>query len=451
MKQLFLCFWMLFLLFSNGNAEQTQSDNTELNDVEKIYGLALFWQEVNYNFAYFDQVPDLNWDSTFKEFIPKVLETKNTYDYYKVLQHFAALLNDGHTGVSMPQNYWDSLDRPKVGLLEMQEKIYISNVDTSLKDIIPLGSELVAVDGIPTRDYMMEKVFPYFSSSTDHWRWYFCGFHILSGWHDTEVKLTFLTLGNDTLEINLVRNRTGLEWYPPLETSGGLTEFRWLEDSIVYIALNSFNDMKTADDFEKYLLELSSARGLIIDVRKNGGGNTGVGARILSHFTTDTLIGSTWKTREHRGAHKAWGSFDTLSETENRAYFEGNAWFEGSPYKHPPADSNILTYPVAILMNHWTASAAEDFLVMTDQLKNITLIGEPSNGSTGQPVSFNLPGGGWGRVCAKRDTYPDGRDFVGVGVQPHILVEPKLDDMLSGEDIILQRAVKHMDSLLKND
>ena len=32
----------------------------ELSDAEKLYGLSLLWQEANYNFAFFDQVPDLD-------------------------------------------------------------------------------------------------------------------------------------------------------------------------------------------------------------------------------------------------------------------------------------------------------------------------------------------------------------------------------------------------------
>jgi C-terminal processing protease CtpA/Prc len=102
-------------------------------------------------------------------------------------------------------------------------------------------------------------------------------------------------------------------------------------------------------------------------------------------------------------------------------------------------------------MSHRTASAAEDFLVMCDQLDHIKLVGEPSNGSTGQPLQFELPGGGWGRVCAKRDTYPDGRDFVGIGVQPDILVEPSLQDVLADNDIVLQHAVSHLMSILENN
>ena len=447
MKRTILGFCLAILPLAAGHTEPSKKMSDELTDVDKIYGLAHFWQEANYNFVYFDQVPDLNWDSAFKAFIPQVLATENTYDYYRTLQRFAALLKDGHTGVTLPQHYWDSLDRPKVGLIEADKNIYVTNVDTSLTGIIPIGSKIIAVDKIPTLEYMSTRIFPYYSSSTEHWLWYWCGFYMLSGWHDTEVELAYVTPMHDTLAISLIRNRSGLEWYPPLKNGAGLTEFRWMEDSIAYVALNSFQHDQVVDEFEGYFQELKSARGLIIDLRDNGGGNTGMGAQILSHFTTDTLVGSAWKTREHRAAHKAWGRFDQ----ENRVYFEGNAWYEGAPYTHPPADSVILTYPVAVLLSHRTASAAEDFLVMCDPLEHITLVGEPSNGSTGQPLLFELPGGGSGRVCAKRDTYPDGRDFVGIGVKPDILVEPSLQDMLSDNDVVLQRAIRYLISLLESN
>ena len=41
-----------------------------------------------------------------------------------------------------------------------------------------------------------------------------------------------------------------------------------------------------------------------------------------------------------------------------------------------------------------------------------------------EPVSIPLPGGGAIRVRAKHDTFVDGREFIGQGIQPDIIVEP---------------------------
>lgn len=56
-------------------------------------------------------------------------------------------------------------------------------------------------------------------------------------------------------------------------------------------------------------------------------------------------------------------------------------------------------------------------------------------------MSFSLPGGGSARICTKRDTYADGTDFVGVGVIPDVLVAPTVQSLISGKDVVLEKAV----------
>ena len=60
-----------------------------------------------------------------------------------------------------------------------------------------------------------------------------------------------------------------------------------------------------------------------------------------------------------------------------------------------------------------------------------TIIGTPSGGSTGNPITFDLPGGGWVQFCTKKDTYPDGTEFVGVGILPDIEVRETVSSFLS--------------------
>lgn len=129
-------------------------------------------------------------------------------------------------------------------------------------------------------------------------------------------------------------------------------------------------------------------------------------------------------------------------DEDRRAYWEMDAWLDGGSHGTiAPANGERLQVPVVILQDHATFSAAEDFLVAADAMPHVTTVGRPSGGSTGQPLIMELPGGGGFRVCTKRDTYPDGRDFVGVGVQPDIHVEPTLAERRAGRDGQLERAV----------
>jgi C-terminal processing protease CtpA/Prc len=58
------------------------------------------------------------------------------------------------------------------------------------------------------------------------------------------------------------------------------------------------------------------------------------------------------------------------------------------------------------------------------------IVGQPTGGSTGQPLIIGLPGGGSARICSKRDRYPDGTEFIGVGVQHDVEVLPTIADTL---------------------
>ena len=75
-----------------------------------------------------------------------------------------------------------------------------------------------------------------------------------------------------------------------------------------------------------------------------------------------------------------------------------------------------MVIPTVILIGYNTASAAEDFLIYTENQKHMIKIGEPTFGSTGQPMPYDLPDGGSARVCTKKDTYPSGKEFVGFGI-----------------------------------
>jgi carboxyl-terminal processing protease len=203
---------------------------------------------------------------------------------------------------------------------------------------------------------------------------------------------------------------------------------------------------------------IEKAKAVIIDLRENGGGNSGNSAAILSYFTDSAFIkGSAWSTREHRAANKAWGAHAKQNTNDksdwankNRNYYDGKVWYDGGRstlVNSAPANKRFSKIPLIVLLGHQTASAAEDFLIMLDGLKGRAItIGEPSFASTGQPLFFSLPGGGSARICTKRDTYPDGRIFVGKGIQPDIKVAQTIADYINNKDVVLEKALE----VLKN-
>jgi C-terminal processing protease CtpA/Prc len=199
-----------------------------------------------------------------------------------------------------------------------------------------------------------------------------------------------------------------------------------LPGNIGYVALNAFENETVVNQFEAAWETIGKTDALILDIRDNGGGSSGYGYQILAHLTDKPFKTSQWRTRNYRPAFRAWGKLE--------------GWHNGAGELVQPRAPTLPAKPVALLIGPRTFSAAEDFAVAFDAMKRGKLIGEATAGSTGQPLFFALPGGGQGRVCTKRDAYPDGKQFVGVGVQPSIVVKQTVADFRAGRDTVVEAA-----------
>lgn len=452
---------LLLLVFLMAGRAQAQMPATLTAD-QKLYGLSLFWREATYNFAYFHQSPNLNWDSAYQAFIPRVLATDNDYTYYRELQRFCALLKDGHTNVYFPQ----AVDQQLMGnsfhpyrflLKEFEGKAYVTNATAATVDQIPLGSEVVAVNDLPTELWLVREVLPFIASSTSYILHEQAIGTMLRGPVGGQIKITIRTPSGEERNLTLTRARSTNDWVKPMPDFKAV-ELHWPQPGIAQLVLNTFDDPAVDSLFKALLPDLRKSQAVIIDIRNNGGGSTSIGSGVLKYFIDrDTLLGSRWSTPEHRAAYKAWGNWVTAQDTlgddwakDAYEYARGLKWFVGDLHTVvndvPPGER--LTQPLAVLIDHPTASAAEDFLIFMDGLKRGLVFGRPTYGSTGQPLMLQMPGGGSARICTKRDTYPDGREFVGYGIQPDVLIEPTIHDYLTGHDPVLAQALAHLRRIL---
>lgn len=116
-------------------------------------------------------------------------------------------------------------------------------------------------------------------------------------------------------------------------------------------------------------------------------------------------------------------------------------FLETEPDLHPPRDRPFLG-PLAILIGPITWSAVEDFLVGLHGAGRATLFGQPTHGSTGQPLWVDLPGGGGAAICTRRCMYPDGKEFVGLGIQPDVPISTTVAGLRAGRDEVLDAALQ---------
>jgi carboxyl-terminal processing protease len=433
--------------WNNFQKRWNQAQSRDLTPDEKIFGLSQFWQEAKNNFAYFDKVPNLNWDAAYREYIPKVLATKNRFEYVLVLRRFCALLKDGHTNIYAPNDLdvWGSLP---INVISFGERVFVGNVLKSEAKNFPIGTEVLSVNGQPVAEYVHKELEPMISSSTEHIRWRDSVRRLSSSQKNTTIQLTLKTPQGEILQKKFTYDPENFDRQMTREMPN-IPNYsqKDLGDGVVLITLGGFESNEAAEKFVKAVPELQkTCKGLILDIRNNGGGNSGVGLRIARRLTDKTLKTSAWRTREIRSAYRAWGMGNRANETidqdneERIRHFLGEQWYAEEGETIPPApESERLNVPVVVLTDYPTASAAEDFLIALDGVKGVTRVGRKTYGSTGQPIPVFLPGNIQGRVCTKRDTFPDGRDFVGVGVIPDVAVEPSPEDYFANRDVILER------------
>ncbi|MDO6429930.1 S41 family peptidase [Flavitalea sp. BT771] len=429
-----------------------------LSPSEKVYGLSRFWQEVNYNFVYLDRIDRQKWDSLYIALIGQVQKTPDDYTYYRLLQKFCATLHDGHTNVWMPPGINNSILTKMfgeywLGTENIDGKAIVTHtLKTKIKEI-PIGSEIIEVNGLPTDRYIADSVRPYISSSTAYVLEDNAISGLLSGPIGASYKVKIRRPDGSILPLQLTHERSKDTSYYPALVNTPLLELKWYDKDIAYLALNSFGDEKIDTLFLEKLPGLYQARALIIDLRANGGGSTGTGTAILQYLTQDSIMQhSRYFTRQHMPAFKAWGKFVNLKDTI------GNDWARRSwlynhdamfyTFDYAPDTIHLgakrLVVPTVLLIGHNTASAAEDFLISAANQKHMVRIGDRSFGSTGQPFLFDLPGGGGARICTKKDTYPDGKEFVGYGVAPDIFVRPTVKDFIDHKDPVLERGLEYL-------
>jgi len=395
---------------------------------ERVAGLSLFWSEARHSFVHFGHVPDLDWNKTYMAYLDKVMAAETTRDYYRVLMQLAPLLHDGHTNIYPPRELIDEFDAaPPVATALVEGKVIVLRVDSpALARQLQVGDEIVAVDGMPVRDYAEHNVAPFVSASTSQDRDVrLYSYQFLSGAAATPVRLRVRSASQ--VERDEMVTRSGYTDVSRNDTGG----VRMLAGNVAYLAVTQFENDAAVKAFEQALPQIMQAKGLIIDVRDNGGGSSHFGYAILSYLSRKPLVTS--------------ASDERAGEAVMRA--QGGAVIRWAPmpsYPYIRKHEQVYSGPVAVLTGPKTFSAGEDFVLAFELMKRGKIIGRATAGSTGQPLMFGLPGGGMARVCVKRDTYPDGRAFVGKGIAPDIEVAPTVADVRSGRDAALERALAEL-------
>jgi C-terminal processing protease CtpA/Prc len=161
--------------------------------------------------------------------------------------------------------------------------------------------------------------------------------------------------------------------------------------------------------------------GLIVDVRFNIGGDTSFTNNMLGRFLKERVLGNYKQQRKN-------GQFGAL----NKNYFGPRGRFR------------FVDKPVVVLLNDQTVSAADEFTMVMKELPNVTLIGEPSNGSYSNMKPKKLSNGWVTTLSFQRYLDKDKNNYEGKGTPVDIRVENTLKDVQTKSDNVLHVAIEFL-------
>lgn len=218
-----------------------------------------------------------------------------------------------------------------------------------------------------------------------------------------QVTLT-IRRNSDTFDVDIVREVIQIP----------VVEYEMLDDNIAYISLSTFNE-KSTPQLRAALDDLlgQNPKGLIFDLRNNGGGFLVTAIEVASEFLSDGVI-----MYEEYGD----GSRDTYNVQ---------------------AGGRATAIPLVVLINEGTASASEIVAGAIQDYDRATLIGMTSygKGSVQNWISLRTEEGGV-RITIARWLTPDGNQINELGLTPDIEVPYTQEDADADRDPQLEAAIE---------
>lgn len=407
-----------------------QAKESKLTTPEKAYILSRFCTEVKYNFAFYDKLA-FNWDSICEASMPQLTSTKTDTDFVKSLQILCAKLRDGHTCIFELNNPSDPSEWIKPFPMKTKrigDRVFVTHVYSSTlqnQGVTP-GCEILRIDDTDVLEYAMKHIQPYLASSTTQWSEYrpFAEFELTK---DRSSKVSRIHFRNRKgKEFSLESNREIL-W--DLANNNPDITLKRLKGNIGLLTVSSFNNSQfNRSHFDELYNEVLKTDALIIDIRDNGGGNSTHADYLISHFCDKPVPQGEWSSPMYIAAHGSWNY--------------PKEWYKHKPDSLTPVlKKEIYKKTVVLLVNAATFSSAENLCVSFRGAKRGQIIGTPTGGSTGNPIFLNLGGGIGCCICTKHELDADGNEFVGVGIQPDVVVEDDVNAFLKGKDVVIEKAL----------
>jgi carboxyl-terminal processing protease len=403
---------VLSILLLGPSLAQGRPSEDDLSIPDRAFVAARIYSSLESYFAHGPGLPELDLDAAFKGYLARALTANGRREFDLTTLEFIARLRNKHTQFNDPwlnQRYGQPLG---FGALPVEGQWVIT---WSRDDRLKKGDLIRAIDGVDVGVFASDRQ-RYISASSERGR------QSLVFDRATLFPRRFTLELEDGRKVAIDRDEPAK--VPARDAEAPASEGRWIsEGSLFYMKIPSFNDDRFESTAVALVKEHEDARCLILDVRGNGGGRTPY--ELLRQLMDREWRSWTTTTPMLIALHRAQGTGPTQLRLESQRFQPRPGAFKGR---------------VILLVDRFTCSACEDFVMPFQQNGRARIIGEATEGSSGQPYFLDLGKGMSLMVGAARHTFPDGSPFESVGIEPTTPVELRINDLRRGIDPVLEKA-----------
>lgn len=424
---------LLLALLLTASATAQESEYSRLNLNERAYLAGRVYAAVTQYFAHWADIPDLDVDAAYRHYLDQALASDDRMAFGRATMEFLATFRNGHTML------FDRALVGKGGSLPFAARFIAGKwvITDAWTPDLKSGDVIESIDGQTFEQFFADSR-RFISASTMPFARRALFARLPASVLFSQPFALYAHLLPERFTLSLQGGgQVRVDRHLAAAAEPMVTEGRWLEPGrLAYIRIPSF----FGPEYEKRAIELlhefDAAAALIIDVRDNMGGST------PSDLTSRLMD------RPYR-----WWTESTPVEMPHFRFLASQGKWEYRPFSRPELlwrssleqpNRGAFKGKLALLVDAGCHSACEDFVMPFKENGRATLIGEPTGGSSGQPYIVDLGHEMMVMIGAKREMFPDGSRFEGVGIKPDMQVSPSADDFRQRRDPALELARKHL-------